>query len=278
MASIDKTYVNFEEWCEAKKFHDETLEAQIKAMGRPISLYYETEKEAAELGDDFILWNTSQLQDAWLFQNCKLDFVQRRLACQYNSFKNGSDIFAGMPEIFILMNFEEPGAYLVRIESEKINMDFFYNKDDEMLIYDQDDTILIYGTTLALKVIDEVKEFVHFNGGYKQLNYDVAILYYGINLIYKADKKEWFLSEPDKELSKEMSPLAFTNLRLPKINYSFKSSDIFKVIPEAVYFSSETEVYHLTDFKEYEKYVRKADKKVFLNRFGIPDYITNFIK
>ncbi len=271
MAGIDKTYVNYKQWLEARKFANETREEQIKALGGAIGFYYDSD-DASRMGDDFVLWNTSGLQDAWLYQNCKLSFIQNRLASQYGFSDNESKI----PELFKLMDFTNPGAYLIQVSSDKINMDLFYTENDDMLVFDETCAIVIYGTTLFLKIINEIKEFLYFRGD-KKLNYDLAIQYYGLDLIYKSSEDDWFLRNAEN-CDKKLSPFSFTKLNLPKINYSFDSSDIFKVVPEAVYFSNETETYHLTDFKEYEKFIDKKKKKVHLNRFNIPDYITDFIK
>ena len=69
MAYIDKTYVNHSQWLQARQFADETQAEQIRCLGATINFYYDRE-DASQMGDDFVLWNTSQLQDVWLYQNC----------------------------------------------------------------------------------------------------------------------------------------------------------------------------------------------------------------
>jgi hypothetical protein len=268
MAGIDKTYVNYEQWLQAKKFAEETQQAQIDAMGRAIQLYYTEDIEPGS--NDITLWNTSVLQDAWLYQNCKLDFIQSRLKYQYNN---------KFPELFSLMDFNDPGVYLVSISSENVNMDFFYEEEGETMIYDRSDTIVVYGTHLLLKAIDEIKEFLHFRGS-KKLDYDLDIMFYGLNMHYSSESNKWFLTEGEGDelkYEKELEPFPFTTLQLPNIKWSFEKKDFFSVRPESIFFASEKEVYHLTDFKEWEKYAKSVDK-LWLDRFGVPEYIATRIK
>lgn len=91
MASIDKTYVNKRQFLEAVKWCKEqgvaSLENGYKFRPYNMCFGYHDLKEIEDTPDDsnrvFVLWNTPAWYDRWLWLNCPLDFIRKRLQYQY---------------------------------------------------------------------------------------------------------------------------------------------------------------------------------------------------
>jgi len=91
MAAIDKTYVNRKElieaidWCRTVNVC--TLDNGYKFI--PLNFIYaynDLDENYNPVNDqeEYILWNTPQWFDRWLWLNCPLDFVRERLKYQYD--------------------------------------------------------------------------------------------------------------------------------------------------------------------------------------------------
>lgn len=83
MAGIDKTYLRWEdyltlkEWCENTEFiYDNGIKGSPKDFLRLYTEPYDGEAP---------VWNTSYGFDRWLYKNCPLDFIQKRLSEQYHN-------------------------------------------------------------------------------------------------------------------------------------------------------------------------------------------------
>lgn len=83
MAGIDKTYLRYDEylvlkqWCENTKLtYDNGVEGSPTDF---LYLYNEPYEEEAPV------WNTPTCFDRWLYHNCPLSFIQKRLREQYNN-------------------------------------------------------------------------------------------------------------------------------------------------------------------------------------------------
>ena len=87
MAAIDKTYVTIEEYCEAiawaKSVGQVTLENGYTFS--PSSFIISSIEDLEGDRDTYILWNTPMWFDCWLWKNCPLKFVRKRLHEQYSS-------------------------------------------------------------------------------------------------------------------------------------------------------------------------------------------------
>ena len=93
MAGIDKTYVNYEQLLEAvawaKNIGEVTLENGHKFFPLDwIKGYHDVDEngvvQCEKLEDhEYILWNTPTWFDRWLWCNCPLSFVKKRLQEQY---------------------------------------------------------------------------------------------------------------------------------------------------------------------------------------------------
>jgi len=262
MAGIDKTYVNHSQWIQARQFADETQAEQIRCLGAPINFYYDHE-DAAQMGDDFVLWNTSQLQDVWLYQNCKLPFIQERLDVQYGKTKS---------PLFELITFEQNCISLLQANTKDISIDFWYKDGEDFLVLDDTDEVLVYGTTLMFKVLDQIKETIH-GFTHEPFKGEFAIDFFGCNMTYEKDK---FFAYKDS-VKIEVKPLFCDKsfIKFPKVKYSFKKSDFKKYRGELIYFSGEEELFPLTYYKGWKEHEFKSTN---LWRFNIPQYILNLIK
>ena len=90
MASIDKTYVNREELLKAitwaKEIGKITLENGYQFYPIRFIESYNNIDNIPNNKDEFILWNTPQWFDRWLWKNCPLSFVLERLQEQYDQY------------------------------------------------------------------------------------------------------------------------------------------------------------------------------------------------
>ena len=89
MACIDKTYVFKEElrevvnWC--LSVGEQTLEdGTVFDPFWMISVELDENYNPVNDQEEYILWNTPQWFDRWLWLNCPLDFVKERLKYQYD--------------------------------------------------------------------------------------------------------------------------------------------------------------------------------------------------
>ena len=259
MSVIDKTYVNYEQFKQARQFADETKAEQIRCLGEEIPIYY-TIDELNENAVNFVLWNTSSIQDIWLYQNCKLPFIQERLLEQYGE----------IPLVFKLVTFEQNYISLVGAISENVGIYFWYNDNDSPMLLEPTDEILVYGTTFFFKVIDNIKETIC---GYGKSYFDgeITINYYGIYLTYKSGI--WYNTVGyDVDLTCHIDS---DDIKFPKIKYSFSKSDFTKFRGELVYFSLENEIVGFDSFNGWKK--DEMQENIYLGRYRIPDYILNHI-
>lgn len=260
MAAIDKTYVNESEWNLAKKFHQETLDQQIKELPTSISLYY----DEFPGGDECVLWNTSRIQDIWLWKNCQLDFIKERLKFQY-----GEGYFN---ELSNLITFEQNYVSLVEIDSEPYYFPLFYQVNDtEVEMFEPSDEILIYGSTNWLEVLDYIKNFTFST----KRDIEFSICYYGAILTYK--NGDWF-DENDNQLKSNISWFD-SELHFPKINHSLDSNDVLKVPNKHfIFIADESGIHPITDYKNLPDDLSIIQKWINSGRFGIPRYIHSIIK
>lgn len=115
MASIDKTYLKYsdylilKEWCEnTKLIYDNNVEGSPKDFLRLYTEPYDGEAP---------VWNTPYSFDRWLYQNCPLDFIQKRLSEQY---KDLSYLTKELPKL-------ETGSHYTIVSKPKINFRYKYN-------------------------------------------------------------------------------------------------------------------------------------------------------
>ena len=87
MAAIDKTYVTLDEYCEAiawaKGVGQVTLENGYTFS--PNSFILSSIEDLDEDRDTYVLWNTPMWFDCWLWKNCPLSFVRKRLQEEYST-------------------------------------------------------------------------------------------------------------------------------------------------------------------------------------------------
>lgn len=251
MSAIDKTYVTPEQWLLGEKFHKETLNQQIEQIKNPIWLYEQ---------DSGVLWNTSFIQDLWLKKFCPLDFIQDQLKYQYG---DGLDILS------TIVDFSSYGIAICSIQTPAYTVDLCEpDSETTVSVFGNEDEILIYGTTLMLKVLHESIDVIR---GYPRLNnIKILFVYFGAMLTYEngkiwtSDNCEVGLGYLDKEL-----------FVLPKINYSFDSSDILQYNKYKIFFSDDDSICSLGDYIDTDFDLQIGLK---VGRFDIPQYITKILR
>ncbi len=251
MSAIDKTYVTPEQWLLGEKFHKETLNQQVEQIKNPIWLYEQ---------DSDVLWNTSFIQDLWLKKFCPLDFVQERLNVQYG---DRLDVLSK------IVDFSSYGIAICSIQTPTYTVDLCEPNDETTVnVFDDEDEILIYGTTLMLKVLHESIDRLR---GYYQTN-DVKILfvYFGAMLTYENGK---ITASNDETV--EIGYLDKELFVLPKINYSFDSSNILQYNKYKIFFSDDDSICSLGDYTDTDFDLQIGLK---VGRFHIPEYIKKQIK
>ena len=90
MAAIDKTYVTKQELLEAIDWAKKVGQVEMENgyIFRPLNFIYahndlEDPHYFDEEYDEYVLWNTPIWFDRWLWNNCTLEFVKKRLMYQY---------------------------------------------------------------------------------------------------------------------------------------------------------------------------------------------------
>ena len=261
MASIDKTYVNLEQYLQVRQFWIDTREQQLKELGHLQWLYsfdqfknvkFEDIDESFLLtntddinifknlkdGDDFPVWNTSSVFDLWLAKNCKLDFIQDRLKIQYGKNWIGH-------KFIDKVDFSLPPV-IMHISHNDSNIYFFKptkNKDEVETL----DKMLVYGTTDFFKLYHNAKEQIQ-GYVYNLENLKILFEYYGVLIEFKNNK-----FYHDKKIIDIGYVSNFDNWKLPKIKYSFNKNDVKKYHNEEIYFSTDTDIFPLTDYIEHDK-------------------------
>lgn len=89
MAGIDKTYVS--SWKDYKQVRDWAKNNRVvypngEVGSCLIDWFYNpclTQKDFAEGNEEYVIWNTSQMDDTFLAKNCPVEFIQARLHEQY---------------------------------------------------------------------------------------------------------------------------------------------------------------------------------------------------
>lgn len=110
MAGIDKTYLKYEdyltlkEWCsKTKLIYDNGVEGSPMDFLRLYDEPYEGEAP---------VWNTPESFDRWLYHNCPLSFIQKRLREQYSD----ADEYFNEPILEL-----ERGSHYIQITKPKYN-------------------------------------------------------------------------------------------------------------------------------------------------------------
>ena len=170
MAGIDKTYVNKAEYFRAYDFWNHSQEKQMCDMGSIISLYNTPEDiKGMDESTEIALWNTSTIQDIWLCKYCKLEFIRKRLAVQYDI-----DLLDKLADA-VDFEFSEITIYQV-LKDKEIVLDFTFERNGEPLLMDSEDTILIYGDTTWATMVDKIISYDFSESNHFLVNYYGALL------------------------------------------------------------------------------------------------------
>jgi hypothetical protein len=242
MSYADKTYVNKEQYIQAREFWIQTRKQQKKELGYEQWLYpfqsfedihdtdditdelLATNIDIDEFGDvEYTLWNTGTLFDMWLMKNCPLDFIQERLKEQYQEnfigwkFKDQID-FTKKSYLAIISNDKEDfKLYFFRTEGDDL-------EDGEINFHDK---IIFYGTTFLLKVIDDAFKCIKGINRHDTMELVVEFLYYGIKLKY--ENNEITEVETGEKVTLGYIINEDEVFFKPKFKHSYNSKDIKKI-------------------------------------------------
>lgn len=266
MASIDKTYVNQQEYKLIRQFWIDTYEEQVLIFKEPLWLYpfsvwenndnitpdflKEHEEDITyDTSDDFPVWNTSSFIDIWLYHRCKIPVVQNRIKECYSEGWIG---FHLKPTEFV-----RPELMKIKVNKDSI---YAFKSVNEFEIKTLD-SILVYGTTYLIKQFHESLD----------LNYTknkVMILLFGELIEISKGKIKY---KNKKYNGYDVTGLK-NKLLYPSINYSFNKQDINNYDLESIYLSFDNDITALTNYNDYN-----------LDNFNsylsdLPNYILEYIK
>lgn len=275
MAGADKTYVNKEQYLEARNFWIKTRNKQQKDLGYQIWLYpfgaFDVESSdqitdemlASNLDldyfdrDEFPVWNTSTKSDLWLAKNCKLKVVQERLKEQYSENWVG---FLFKDQIKI-----KSKPYIVEIKKGK-DSTYFFRKLSDNEIYTHD-KIIFYGTTYLLDLINKAyEEICHLYQSKSDL--EVTFDYYNIQIVHK----DYGFYELTTNKQIELGYIYINEFFKPKIKHSYNTKDIKNYHLEEIYISKPDEAY---DIAMYKKASKDSIRRYILE---LPEIYRNIIK
>ena len=266
MAGIDKTYITKEQYIEARKFWMKTYAKQVKELGHAVWLYpFSAFKDVEEVTPQFlrkntadidnfgsVLWNTSSVFDLWLMKNCPLDFVQARLHEQYDEnywgfkYKNQFNFFK---KSFILSAHDSKG-------NKNVDLYFYQElKKDRKNFAKIEfiDKIIFYGTTFMYKFLQDIYKSFSFADNE---TLEVRFEYYGLKMINRG-KKTFVYNEDETETEINLPYIYEDNVKeffnVPEIKHSYKVKECKDYPAQAIYLSTETEIFDISAFKNYDK-------------------------
>ncbi len=265
MASIDKTYANYDQYLKAIKFLDDNSEKMLKELGEEnvITTYYKKDHFFDEPESTKPLWNTSIIQDIWLKRKCPLDFVQDRIKSQY-----GSD-FKTLSLFSAYMDFSNGlTASIIRFKVCESYIDLFDTTNDETYVFDETDELVVYGDSTFLEIVSEMIDPEGY--GYTSAHFDFSVEFdiCGMNIAYRDSK--YYFEDTILDFIPEVK------INFPKIKHSYDVNDTDNIPASQIIFSNRNTFCSLDQYKNYTDF----DVKKFIKggRFNINPNILNFIK
>lgn len=270
MASIDKTYCTKEEYLKIREWWINTYDEQVKIFGDAINMHpfyvFDSDVDPSLLKEDtsdidsledneICLWSTDGMTDLWLSKNCDIPVIQERLKEQY------SEDWIGFTEKDKL-DFDDPPC-IMKIERGDDTIYFFKDSEEEGYV-ETLDSLLVYGTTEFFKVVSDAMDNIFSVGSNNLVTY---YRMYGLDIKNIGGKTDII---DKKEVS--VNTLSRKLFELPDIRYSMLKEDFEKHDKFGIYLSQESEIYALTDYKDWEKITFEC------LMFELPEFITKFIK
>ena len=255
MACIDKTYVNKEQYIQARQFWLDTYAQQKEIFGSTIWLYnfsvynQEITKELIENNtkdiSEFItnvLWNTSFIYDTWLAQNCNLPFIQTRLKEQYGEHWWAFNKPLDFSQKCWLVSFKRKGSEYYG----------FYNIEEDVIKIAE--KILVYGSTEFLKVFEDVIRYILWGIG--RPLFDTATFEFFGNII-NVKGGEYIWEEDGSKIS-----ISFAGEKncwhIPEIIHSWDLEDANAYDPHfTILCNDEDEFYDILQFKPHKLTLRQ---------------------
>ena len=266
MAGIDKTYGSKEQYKQLRQFWIDTYDEQIRLFDEAIWLYpfsafddfpkieitpeflkvhTDDIDEFPEDTDNYPLWNTSSTFDVWLSKNCKLDFVQKRLAeQQYDSYWLGF-------KYQNLLNFDHK-PHLIQIDIKHFGNDdsIYFYKDIDKDSIETLDKLIVFGSTWFFQILNDAKQTLN-NFVKPSIQLDINFNYFGLNL--KHSNKTLYLLDSDGNVIDTIDDIIqFEDLKIPEIKYARSFKEAIDYEPHEIYFSNTDEIIAMADFEDYE--------------------------
>lgn len=272
MASIDKTYVNWNEYKEIECFFSVEMEfKQESDLGFKIERNKYVESDFFD-NETRVLWNTSVIEDMWLANNCKLNFIQERLKSQYP--KN----WIGWENL----KFNELGFLVSAKHNNSIISPFKKVDDNSVEVFDE---LLVYGTTFFHRFYHSIMNIVMGRMNrlyhYDSFSFDVEFEIFGLYIIAKSSfngTKYYLVSEKnfdnpivdENEISYGYfcgDSNFFRFFQKHKIKHSYDKSDFNQYRPEQIIMSHENECFNVDMYVDYSP--EYLDRYLML----LPEYI-----
>lgn len=222
MAGIDKTYVTVEQYDLANDWLKKEVKKDTTGIAETIYVY--------DRGT--ILWNTSGLQDLYLAQKCKLDFIQARLKEQY------STKFVGFSDDIDLSK----ESFVWSVQNEKTEDSIFFGErvdENQIELYDE---IVFYGTTDFWQVYNKAYNIF----GYEEtLGFEIVFEFFGLTLTHHPNQVT--VNEKGEEVN--ICSLSDNFVFKPKVKHSYDFADIKDLTKGQVFISEKDNVHSVYDYE-----------------------------
>lgn len=246
MASIDKIYVNFEQYKEVLNFfNNKNIKKFKNFLGYEPNIPKYVESDFVD--GDLVLFNNTHMEDLWFVKYCKLPFIQDRLKVQY------ADNWIGWKKLKL----SEKG-FIISIEDKNFNRDdsYFapYSFIDQSTIRHYD-KILVYGTTYFIYALDKAYSIIENNSLFidgDSLPFTVDFDIYGIHIkaVNILGDVKYYFGESDEELMLGKIDIS-RNFTKFKIKHSFNKKDYFNYKPQQIVLSFDDEFINVDMFKDF---------------------------
>lgn len=255
MASVDKTYINWEEYKRVRAFFTSEVLKKIKSdIGVSFSYNRWRKSDFKKEGKPLPIWNTETLVDLWLARNCKLDFIQARLRQQYTKDWIG----------WRKLKFEEKGFFTKIANKRSWISPYRIIGENKIQTFD---TLLVYGTTFVDKFLYSAEAMVRgedssIEFGNDSFVFTVEFEIFGRHLrarrslgeteiIDFEDGRQVYLGYfPEVSFGKGSFDNVFERI---KVKRSFRKADFLKFETEQIVMSHEDECFNVEAYKLFNR-------------------------
>jgi hypothetical protein len=239
MATKDKTYGNKAQYESAVQFLKNNKEKMLAELGQEIKTY--SSKWESDPEQVLPIWTTSFINDVWLYKNCNLDFVQKRLREQWGENCEKLVMFGQM------CDFSTPFVHIIWIYStndSSVSMVFTYEDEHgDNCVLDETDEIISIGDAYILEVLNFAVQSLTNQKPYFSKFITVEFNYYGATMKFQDGKFYCFMGvDGDYKWTeiKDFWPTTVIleqHLKVPKIEITLDTNKAFKYNREKIFFS-----------------------------------------